>query len=453
MGTWNTTNLSEIEFQRIEAEFYQKKFINAKIIAGDKSFKTYGIQVIHPAEVKRIYSKTGELQIVLAQNVRDNVMDWTGSRFMDKSMLHLIARNKLEEGDVLVTRSGANYGQTSVITIEPKQGDLFACADVLILKSGNIGGPLLSTFLNTTVGKLLMVRGVYGAGQPHVAPSYISHIPFPEFLLSAKDEINNIIYKSRRLQQESQALYQQATTLLEKELGLDKITFDNPKSYTTSFSEVVIGARVDADYFQPIYSQLLSKLSKFELRTINYLSDKLETGVYSSSYSNQGVDYIRGTNISTNGTIIREDLLKTNVVVPNIHNTAIMDDILVTRVGSIGVCGIVLSENQSIYSDNLIRIRIRETNKSLISAKYILLFLQSRYGQMLMTKFSGGSVQQRLNQSMLSKIPIPVISHSKQIEIEELYVESIKTSAKSKQLLNQAKNRVEELIEEAAKNN
>ncbi len=64
---------------------------------------------------------------------------------------------------------------------------------------------------------------------------------------------------------------------------------------------------------------------------------------------------------------------------------------------------------------------------------------------------AGGSVQQRLNQSQLAQIPVPVIRWVCQQQIENLLTEHRKKSEESKRLLDQAKTRVEQLIEEAVK--
>lgn len=66
-----------------------------------------------------------------------------------------------------------------------------------------------------------------------------------------------------------------------------------------------------------------------------------------------------------------------------------------------------------------------------------------------MSRFSRGSVQQRLNQSQLAEIPIPLIDIDIQNELENLLLKHRTTKKESEQLLEQAKRRVEELIEQA----
>ncbi len=450
MATWNITNLTEIEFNRIEAEFYQNKFIQAKKIAGKKNIKKYAVKVIHPAEVKRVYSENGTLQIVLAQNVRDNVMDWSTKRLMSQSLFSFIGRNKLFEGDVLVTRSGANYGQTSVITIEPQTSNLFACADVLILKPGEIGGPLLSTFLNTKTGKNLMIRGVYGAGQPHVAPSYISNIPFPEYLLSHKSEIEEIIYQSRTLQYQSQTLYKQATDLLEQNLGIDKIIFEKPKSYTASFSEVVNNFRSDADFYQTKYRQLdahLKTKSTVALSSICTFLKGFEVGT--TLYTLKGPVFIRVSNLTKDG-------FKFGNADKNISETTYsylktyqpkIGDVLLTKDGTIGTCYVVDEKVSGIISSGIMNLGLIDNS---IPNEYLALVINSKICQMQAERECSGALITHWKPEQIRRLRIPILKKEIMQEISELVVKSKEARKQSQQLLADAKARVEQLIEEAA---
>jgi restriction endonuclease S subunit len=144
--------------------------------------------------------------------------------------------------------------------------------------------------------------------------------------------------------------------------------------------------------------------------------------------------------------------LRTNQLVATPKTTVINDDILVTRVGSIGVCAIIEDDHiGSFYSDNLIRIRLSNQVKEEISAPYLNLLLNTTYGQMQMVRYSRGSVQQRLNQSQLGQIPVPIIRPEIQLEIENLLKKHLEAKKESKALLEQAKTRVEKLIEGAVK--
>jgi len=266
-----------------------------------------------------------------------------------------------------------------------------------------------------------------------------------------QDEIGNNVWAYYKSMREGITAYEEAQQLLETELGLDKLLFQKPVGYTARFSDVVDNGRIDADYYQIKYKQLDDVAAKFPVKRIKTISEKLETGIYSQSYSSIGRMYLRGVDINE-GFIDSDSVLRTNQLVANPKTTVIKDDILVTRVGSIGVCAIIEDNHiGSFYSDNLIRIRLSNQAKEEISAPYLNLLLNTTYGQMQMVRYSRGSVQQRLNQSQLGQIPVPIIRRESQLEIESLLKKHLKAKKESKALLAQAKTRVEQLIEEAVK--
>jgi restriction endonuclease S subunit len=161
--------------------------------------------------------------------------------------------------------------------------------------------------------------------------------------------------------------------------------------------------------------------------------------------------YLRGVDIK-NGFIDGNSTLRTNLLIANSKNTVIKDDILVTRVGSIGVCALIENNHSgSFYSDNLIRIRLSDQVKEELKASYLNLLLNTTYGQMQMVRYSRGSVQQRLNQTQLAQIPVPIIKWETQLQIEDLIKRYRQAKKESKSLLDQAKTRVEQLIEEAVR--
>lgn len=91
-------------------------------------------KIQHPIEVVREYEDDG-LLTVMAKNVRSNRAEMSGPRFMPSHFRSIVDRNKLNRNDVLVTRTGANFGQAA-----PWKHDFeaFACADILVLRDPSI---------------------------------------------------------------------------------------------------------------------------------------------------------------------------------------------------------------------------------------------------------------------------------------------------------------------------
>lgn len=285
--------------------------------------------------------------------------------------------------------------------------------------------------------------------QANVSGSEVRKILIPIVSKKIQEDVADIFNKAIAAIRKSEASYVQAKKILESELGLDRLHFQKPMGYLAQFSEVEVSRRCDSDYFQPKYRQLDTMAAKYPVARIKMLAEKLETGLYSPSYTLDGKPYIRGCNISA-GYIENEGMLKSKAIAITPNAIVKEDDILVTRVGSIGVCGIVERElSGSLFSDNLIRIRLTEKIKKTLSPHCFNLLLNTTYGQMQMVRYSRGSVQQRLNQSQLAQIPIPCIGWDAQQEIEKNLLKHRSAKKDSVWLLAEAKARVEQLIEEA----
>ena len=176
-------------------------------------------------------------------------------------MAKLMPKNLLEKGDILFIRTGA-VGDSTVYTGEPPK--VIASAHILIAKPNFRVSPYyLAVFFNTSFGKNLIIRGTYGALQPEIAPNYIKNLPVPIFSRDLIIKIEKLFLKSQDLLQESQNFYSQAETLLLEELGLKDFKPKYEKTYTARLSDAFSAHRIDAEYFQPAYEEVIEKIKQY----------------------------------------------------------------------------------------------------------------------------------------------------------------------------------------------
>ena len=118
---------------RLDSEFFHPQILAAKNTIRTQNnitLRKAKAKIIHPTEIKREYTKQG-IQILLAQNIRDNFLDFSVEVFMPYEVEQSLLRNRLKIGDLVLTRSGANYGQCAVYLGIPSK--IFACADDLVI--------------------------------------------------------------------------------------------------------------------------------------------------------------------------------------------------------------------------------------------------------------------------------------------------------------------------------
>ena len=139
-------------------------------------------------------------------------------------------------------------------------------------------------------------------------------------------------------------------------------------------------------------------------------------------------------------------IAKGNVSIP--LSKAINEDLLLAVTGAtIGKIGIVNRYPSISFSGDILGLSV---NKDKISPWYLLAVLSSPIGQTQFNRWVTGSTNGHLSPSDVRKIIVPRIDSLQEDKIENLLRTSLKSLAKSEELLLKAKNRVEELIEAAA---
>lgn len=442
-------NSDELEgATRIDAEYYQPKYLETITLIGDAdSLRTYLEEIIHPTEIKRLYSEKG-IQILLAQNIRNNRLDFSTSVYMEESKNKALKRNNLKYGDVCMTRSGANFGDTATYLGVP--ASIFACADCLILRPRRIEGSYIATFLNTKYGKYLLERGAYGMAQPHIAPNYLYDIRLPYFSLKFETEITNIIEKSYELFEKSNILYFKAETLLLGELGIKDLALSHDPCYEVNSTDTIITNRIDAEYYQPRYGKLLSiiqKKAKYcrQVREFRSFNARGEQPIY----ANKGNLRVINSRHILEQHLDYEYFERTHEQNWNLQSEAriFKYDILTYTTGAnVGRTNIYFENDKALASNHVNILRLREENPI-----YVNVVLNSMIGRLQTRRLVTGSAQVELYPGDIDKFIIPFIDTKKQEHISSLVEESCRAKREAKALLEAAKKKVEDMIEKDAK--
>ncbi len=260
MAVWSTVKKSRTSTTfRLDAEFYQPDYLRfEKATAGGEPLAEIVQRIMHPVEITRVYVDEG-IRVLLAQNIRPNRLEMGYAVYMPRAVEPILARNRLCPGDVVMTRSGANFGDTAAFFGAPE--DVFACADCLVIRPNRIAAAYLSTYFNTRVGRALLDRGSYGGAQPHIAPTYSSRIRIPRLgLTEAAVEAN--LHAAYKKSAEAATIYAEAEALLESALGLDQLDRTPKLFYERPYTATETADRLDAEYFQPRMQNLIAVLSR-----------------------------------------------------------------------------------------------------------------------------------------------------------------------------------------------
>jgi len=454
MAVCNSINLSEIQPDRFDAEYFRKDYQdNLKQIkkCGNTLYLGKLFKYINRG-TQPLYDNTGNIKALRSVNVGFMNFNETRQEFVTEDFFEKSNRGKVERDDILITSTGVGtLGRTSIWF---KDEQAFCDGHITILRDSVVDPYCIVAFLNSKYGLAQFDQNYRGSsGQIEIYPFDISKFQIPECLVNSQIEIGNYLKSAFKLQSESNFYYNKAIDLIEKELGLENITFDRKKNYTASFSEVATTRRMNAEYFSPLVKKILSQSFLNNSKPISSIF-QIVRGNTPKQYFENGFPVIKTKNVRV-PEIDRERV--SDFVQSTKDLTAIQEnDLLLASmgVGSLGRMSYVFSLDEDMVVDGTIRVFRRKSSTPINYEIPTLLFLSTKVGQELIYRGIVGSTGIiSLPDDYLSKIPIPHFPEELCLELTRLVKESMMAKRESKRLLEEAKTRVEQLIEEAANKN
>ena len=108
----------------------------------------------------------------------------------------------------------------------------------------------------------LIIRGKYGSAQPHIAPPFLYQIPIPVWN-DLPSMIEKTYLQSKDLTELSKTRYIEAQSLLLAGLGLANWQPKQQLTFVKNFSDTEDAERIDADYFQPKYDEIVNAIKNY----------------------------------------------------------------------------------------------------------------------------------------------------------------------------------------------
>lgn len=207
-----------------------------------------------------------------------------------------------------------------------------------------------------------------------------------------------------------------------------------------------VTGRLDAEYYQPKYQNLLNHLESkpcVRLGEIVNLYKSIEPG--SDAYTGDGVPFVRVADLSKFGIGQTDKYLNPkdfNDVIRPKRNT-----ILLSKDGTVGVAYCVPDDMDVITSGAIVHLQIKPECHDEICPWYLTLVLNSMVVQLQAQRDAGGSIIQHWKPSEILAVVIPKPPKSTQQMIADRLKASFMLKTQSEKLLEQAKKLVEQTIE------
>lgn len=328
-----------------------------------------------------------------------------------------------------------------------QKGDWNIYEGVALVRLAGLDSYFAAAFLNSKYGYTQIKRELKGVAQPHLHLEDIRRLKL--FIPSAKDidVISGWASDGVERAQQAHGQYIEAQELLESALGLDKLTFKKPVGYIANFSELETSRRSDAQHYQPRFKQLIDHLSAFPTVRLRDIRTYNRRGLQPVYVKGGTKDVVNSQHLGPKH-INYEGLEKTSQAAfeaaPEAHIQP--NDLLIYTTGAyIGRTNVYLSDAPAMASNHVNILRLQPG----IDAAYMAMVMQSAVGQFQTQQHARGSAQAELYPADIDRFVVPLLDADKQQAIGDLVRQSLVKQQESRKLLDQAKSRVEQLIEEA----
>lgn len=454
MITFSIIKKSQLEGHlRLDAEYYRPEYLELeKKLGNQPTLKDLAKDIIcgpfGSAILNNDYMESG-IPLLRVNNLNNDFIEAKDLIFIKDALSEKLKRYLVSDGDIVVSQRGT-IAMFSMVTDDYNKYCISANL-ISILDSNKINFQYLIAYLNSKYGNSQLLRRVSGQVQPKITTDDVKgilvYLPDNNF----QNSISNLVKDAKRTLDLSFSLYSQAQKILLEELGLNDFEARSKLFSIVNLSEVTDNNRIDAEYYQPKYEELVSKIKESgskKLGDLVILKKGFEPG--SEAYQEEGKIFIRVSSLSKDGLedkdqkYLSEDLykeLKDNYQ-PKVG------EILLTKDATPGIACVVSKPVEGIISGGILRLKLKDEK---IDNEYLALCLNSLIGAWQAERDAGGSIIAHWKPDQIKEILIPILSAKKQKEIADLVRQSHEARQKSKALLEEAKTKVEELIENNAK--
>ncbi len=464
---------------RIDSEPFKKS--NLSLNSNIEYIKLSQIVTINPSKTEiQKYDENLEVTFLSMQNL--------GNGFVNERDKGAIKYFKggytyFAENDILIAKITPcmEHGKCAIATnLTNKIGFGSTEFNVFRVKDSRFLQEFIFCYLNRdNIRKIAADNMIGTSGRQRVPTAFYENLPIPLFPKPFQLEIEKLVKQSHEALEDSKRLYKEAQELLYKELELD---FKNPLESLLKSSlqakkanELAIindiskkyphlnisvrplskslhkSGRLDSEYYQSKYDLMETKIKDYKggyckLQDIGFFTNGsfIPENLYTQHAKRA---YIRIKELSFNAPIRIQECIYIDDNFEATNETMVkQNDFVIATIGNtIGKINLIPKElNGSFISNNTSRFRLTDTS---IIPEFLELLLRNFVVQEQIQREFTQTAQPKISNTSLENILIPKIATATQEQIALKIQKSFTLRAKSKDLLQNAKIKLENAIE------
>jgi len=355
------------------------------------------------------------------------------------------AKKIIRQNDVLISRLRPYLKEVSFVGFNNVQK--LASTEFVVLrkkKESKFPPEALFAFLITDEVQRILFWSQGGTEHPRFSENLLLGLKLPKLSEKTAESIADNVNDAYKNYLNSQNLYSQAEELLLEELELKDFEVEDDLSYIVNLSEIKSSHRADAEYFQPKYDKLVEKIKKYGAVLLLNIVQNVAARFNAKSQPDKIFQYVELSNITSSvGTIDGFSEVSGSEAPSRAKRVLKPNDVILSSVeGSLEKVALVGKEQDGYLASNgFFQFRSKD-----ILPEVLLVLAKSFVLQMQFEKQTAGTILTAVPKEAVKNIVVPKLNKSTQQKIADLVQKSHEARSKAKQLLEQAKSKVEDLI-------
>ncbi len=449
---YSIVNRSDIDLgNRIDAEYFQATYLQMAeelVKKGAKPLRSYGLltgSAFYPAAT-HLY-EIGDMPFIRCVDcIPHPVITTRQDSLFEKIPTHFADAHenvkRLSRGEIVITKVGSPCYASIVHDID----EVALSRTVLGLKSiTDIDPYYLVAFLRSKYGFTQLLRERELTIQLQLTLERVGRVlVFKPSSEKLERRISECLRLLETAEEQSEQLYSHAQWLLLSELDLADWQPTHQPSFVKNFSNLWNARRIDAEYFQPEYEEVVTSIQSYSngwetLGALVTMKKCVEVG--SGEYLDEGIPFVRVSNLSP-FEVTEEKYISEELYGELNEHQPMQGEILFSKDGTPGIAHYLREQpKRMIPSGGVLRLKSK-TDK--INEDCLTLTLNSMVIQKQANRDVGGSVILHWRPEQIAGIVVPILTK----EIQEQVNESFNLRRESKRLLECAKRAVEIAIEQ-----
>ncbi len=440
MAVWNEVSIRHLPFLRFDPEYYQPHYLKA--IEQLKAFNAIPIgrfaDVTDGIHGSPEWVDDGGVRYLSAKSVKDNYFVLANAGQISQEQDTANPRTRARINDVLITTVGT-IGNAAVVYDEVLPANMDRHLGIIRIRPDrtDIDPYYLSTFLNCRFGRLQSLREATGNVQLNLFIEKINTllVPLGE-QCKAIGETSRAAYAKRK---DAERIYAEAENLLLNELGLDALDLSHDLTYERNFSEVAAAGRYDARYFAPRYQRAMKIMARSgqTLGSVAPLAKRFFRPI-----ADEPFNYIEIGNLADSGHAESEVVM--GIDAPSRAQLVVgAGDVITSTVRPIRRLTALIEPEQHgfVCSSGFAVLEPRD-----IAPELLTVYLRLPIVSEVLDLHTTATMYPAIATDVLLNIPISQPSESATTEIVNKVQQSRQAREQAKQLLEDAKQRVEHMI-------